>query len=162
MENEMNQPVQVKENIVLKIVKQPFFIMAVVAFVLSAVVAIVGSAVNPAKSAVIDKYAKAFQEEDVDLLSECYSSTADMEEEELALLIAAHKLVLVGKEIKGDVTVEYLYGDAKKETLEDGSEVTYIPAIKVIKSRDRVKDISLDGKAVIEVDGKEYLYTGRE
>ena len=100
MENEMNQQVPVKENVALKIFKQPFCFVGIAAFVLSIVVAIVGTVVNPAPSALINKYGKAFQEQDVDLLSECYSPTVDMEEDELALSIGVYKLFLETEEIK--------------------------------------------------------------
>lgn len=156
----IKQECQENNVCILKIVKQPLFLGGVVAIFCSILIAIVGTVINPSQSNVINKYAKALQNRDGNLLSECYSP--QVSKDELTWMINVYELTLNALDLTGKVQVEYLVGDEQKNTLEDGREVTYIPAIRVIKVGDKVKKISLDGKTLIDVDGKQYFYTGKE
>lgn len=162
MDTEMKQDVQEKETDRLKFVKNPLFIAGVAAVVLSVVLAIVGTVVNPSRSAVIDKYREALQNQDVDILEECYSPDAEKSEEELALTIAAYKMLLESQDISEDAEIEILVGKPMEYTADSDNEVKYVPAIMIIREDDDIEYITYSGQPIVEVDGKEYLYTGVE
>ncbi len=162
MDNELKQETQVKGEDVMKIVKQPLFIAGAAAIVLSIVIAIVGSVINPAQPAVIGKYVKAMENQDAKLLSECFSPTAGVDSNQLAMALGVFKLGLESEQITGKVEMEYLVGDEIVDTLEDGREITRVPMLMVIKSNGQVKLVKFDTQSIIEIDGKEYLYTGKE
>ena len=162
MDNELKKNNSVNVEDVMKIVKQPLFLIGAVAIVLSIVFAIIGSAINPSKPAVISKYEKALRNQDVALLSECYSPTAGVSSEELAYEIASFKFILMNSNISGDVEVEYLVGASTTHTNEKGQEITVIPAIRVITANGKIVSMSNDSQYIIKIGGKEYLYTGKE
>ena len=163
METEIKQEVQEGNKFdIMKLVKQPMLLAGAAAILLAIVIAIVGTVLNPSQPSVVKKYGEALQKQDVSLLSECYSASAGVSNEELSYELAEFKLLLMTKNITGKVTVEYLVGPSYPYETESEYEVTYVPAIRVIKVGNKIAYISSAGKKIINIDGKEYLYTGRE
>lgn len=160
MDTEMKQDIQEKGIDGFKLVKSPLFIAGIAALVLSVVFAIVGTVVNPFCPEVIKKYGEALQEQRVKILEDCYSPDVEKSEEELAMTIATYKMLLMSQEISEDAEIEILVG--KPMEYDTDNEVKYIPTIMVIREDDDIEYITFSGHPVIEVDGKEYLYTGEE
>lgn len=155
----------------MKFVKQPFFIIGAGAMFVAIVIAILSSVLNPS-SALINKYEKAWNEEDEDLLEECFSSELDDEEIALAALeIASMEGILALIEAdEDDVEYQILLGDETEDVItsetEDGETeeiaVKRIPTIVVIREDGEVIYVYSSERVIMEVDGDECFYTGFE
>lgn len=160
----------------MKLVKQPFFLIGVGAIFCAIIIAVVGTVVNPSSSSLISKYEKAWNEDDEDLFEECFSPDLDNEEVDLALAsIEMMEAWLETLEIDADdVEYQILVGDAVKEeidteavetTEEDDSDIESmksVPTVVVIREDDEVVYVYSAEQKIVEIDGKEYIYTGLE
>ena len=160
----------------MKLVKQPFFLIGVGAIFCAIIIAVVGTVVNPSSSSLISKYEKAWNEDDEDLFEECFSPDLDNEEVDLALAsIEMMEAWLETLEIDADdVEYQILVGEAVKEeidteavetTEEDDSDIESmksVPTVVVIREDDEVVYVYSAEQKIVEIDGKEYIYTGLE
>lgn len=164
----------------MKLVKQPLFFVGIGAFVCAIAVAVVSMVMNPSSS-LINKYEKAWNEDDEDLLEECFSSDLTNEELGYAMLDAVTiEYVLAFLEVDADeVEYQYLIGKETETTIEHGKKgsaeegedaveevntlvVKVIPTVLLIKEDGEVIYTLAFGKRIIEIDGEEYFYTGYE
>ncbi len=137
----------------MKVVKNPLFLIGVGSLLCAIILAIVSTVVNPS-SALLKKVEKAMNKQDSKLLAECLQddSVSKWNLESMTALLA-----LAG--IQGEYEFEVLVADAEEGEEEDTKD---IPTVVVIKSGDKVYRISAEEETTIEIDGKEYIYTGLE
>ncbi len=161
----------------MKLVKNPFFIIGVGSVLCAIIIAVVGTLMNPSSS-LINKYEKAWNEDDEDLFEECFSPDLDNDDVESALLrIEMMEAWLETLDIDADdVKYQILIGDAVEiedeeatESVEESSEddenvrpFKSIPTVVLIWEDDEVVYAYSAEQEIIEVDGKEYIYTGLE
>ena len=156
----------------MKFVKQPFFIIGAGAMFAAIVIAVLSSVLNPS-SALINKYEKAWNEEDDDMLEECYSPDLDNEEIALAAYEISYmeEILEMLEEDADEVEYQILLGDETEDVItienEDGEEeeiaVRRIPTIVVIHEEDGDVIYAYSSERIImEVDGDECFYTGLE
>lgn len=161
----------------MKLVKQPFFLIGMGAIVCAIAIALVGTLMNPSNS-LVNKFEKAWNEDDEDLLEECFSPELDEEEigfasmeflsvETMLALLEADEdeieyQILVGEE--EEVTVEKENVESTEEDGESKEELTIkvVPTIVVIREDGDVIYVYSSERQIIEIDGEEYFYTGYE
>ena len=137
----------------MKVVKNPLFLIGVGSLLCAIILAIVSTVVNPS-SALLKKVEKAMNKQDSKLLAECLQddSVSKWNLESMTALLALAR-------IQGEYEFEVLVADAEEGEEEDTKD---IPTVVVIKSGDKVYRISAEEETTIEIDGKEYIYTGLE
>ena len=145
----------------MKLVKQPVFLAGIGAIVLAIVLAIVGTVVNPS-SAVVDKFEKAMNKKDAKMLQKCFSPTLSQEALEYATLFTSLESFTAGLTTDGEIEYEMLVGEAEELDLESEHTVKQIPCVMVFKSNGKVIYMNESTQKIVEIDGKEYLYTGQE
>lgn len=156
----------------MKLVKSPFFLIGVGSIFCAIIIAVVGSFMNPSSS-LINKYEKALNQDDDDLLEECYSE--DVDSDVIDTAFASLKLtlelleldedevdyqILIGKAVEEDLEAEAV--DSTEEDNDDIESLKSIPAVFVIKEGDDVEYIYSAEYKIAIIDGKEYIYTGLE
>ena len=136
----------------MKLLKQPFFLIGIIALIAAIGVAVVSSAFHPSSS-VLDKFEKALNNRDGKLLASCMDpKTAENTDYSAIVNEMDSLLTLMG--INGEAEFEFLIGEA--ESVED-SEDKILPTIIVIKVDDKIIQYSTEEQRIIKIDGKEYL-----
>lgn len=137
----------------MKLLKQPIVWIGAGALVCAIVIAVVSTMLHPTSS-VMDKFEKAINKQDANLLAECINPNGEGNME-ISSLVQNMEAFLAMMGIEGEAEFEILVGNAETE---EGSDVKNIPTIIVIKVNDRIVEFSTDDQRIITIDGKEYLY----
>ncbi len=136
----------------MKLVKQSLFLIGVGSLICAIAIAVISTLVNP-HSAVLNKYEKALNEKDGDLLAECMDPSIS-DTTDIADITTEVQLMLALMGINGEAEFEILV--AESESGEETNTKT-VPAVIIIRVEDKIVEYSPTDQTIIEVDGKEYL-----
>ena len=141
-----------EEHMNLKLVKQPLFFIGVGSFICAIAIAITSTMIKPHYS-VVNKFEKAVNEKNTELLAECISPST-VETLDVSNFTSEIETMLLFMGIEGEVEIEILVskGDAGEEENEE-----IVPAVMAIKADGKIVDYQAIDGVIVEIDGKQYL-----